>query len=112
MIAETEKNKILWGEAVRVAAYLHNRSPTKANEQTAYEMWNGEKPNLKHLRIFECVAYAKNLGQLKKLDNRSKMVKFVGYMQISIMGSSKKENNNFMRSLFLKNGKRVHYRRR
>lgn len=81
MIAETEKNKILWGEAVRVAAYLHNRSPTKANEQTVYEMWNGEKPNLKHLRIFECVAYAKNLGQLKKLDNRSKMVKFVGYMQ-------------------------------
>lgn len=79
MITGANKNRMLWGEAVRVAAYLHNRSPTKANIQTAYEMWNGDKPDLKHLRVFECKAYAKELGQLKKLDNISKTVKFVGY---------------------------------
>lgn len=82
MIKGDEENKKLWGEAVRVAAYLHNRSRTKTNTQTAYEMWNDEKPNLKHLRIFGCMAYAKELGQLRKLDNRSKVVKFVGYTQI------------------------------
>lgn len=44
-------------------------------------MWNGEKPNLKHLRVFDCTAYAKELGQFRKLDNRSKTVKFVDYTQ-------------------------------
>lgn len=44
-------------------------------------MSNVEKPNLKHLRIFGCTAYAKELGQLRKLDKRSKTVKFVGYTQ-------------------------------
>lgn len=37
MITEAE-NKKLWGEAVRVAAYLYNRSTTKISMQTAYEM--------------------------------------------------------------------------
>lgn len=36
---------------------------------------------MKHLRIFGCTEYAKELGQLRKLDNRSKVVKFVGYTQ-------------------------------
>lgn len=81
MISTAEENKMLWGEAVRVAAYLHDRSPTKANTQTAYEMWNGDKPNLKYLRTFGCKAYVKELGQLRKLNNRSKIMKFVGYTQ-------------------------------
>lgn len=40
-----------------------------------------KKLDLKHLRIFGCLAYVKDLGQLRKLDKRSKMVKFVGYTQ-------------------------------
>lgn len=38
MISGADENRILWGETVRVAAYLHNKSPTKANTQTAHEM--------------------------------------------------------------------------
>lgn len=40
MILGAEGNKELWGEAVRAAVYLHNRSPIKTNAQTAYEIWN------------------------------------------------------------------------
>ena len=77
-----QEDKTLWGEAVRVAAYLQNRSPTKTNTKTAFELWNQEKPNLKHLRVFGCTAYSKELGQLKKLDDRSRIVKFVGYSPV------------------------------
>ena len=81
MILGAEESKILWGEAVRVAAYLHNRTPTQVNTQTAYEMWDGLIPDLKYLRVFGCKAYAKELEQIKKLNNRNKTVKFVGYTQ-------------------------------
>lgn len=81
MIKGENGNKNLWGEGVRVAMYLHNRSPTKNNACTSYEMWNNKRPNLENLRTFGCKAYAKNLGQIKKLDDRSKITKFVGYAQ-------------------------------
>lgn len=42
-------------------------------------MWNGKKPNLKNLQIFGNIAYAKRLGNLKKLEKRSEEYKFVGY---------------------------------
>lgn len=82
MLGGTNNNKALWNEAVRVASYLYNRSPTKANDRTAYEMWNGQKPNLKNIKIFGCTAYTKKFGQLRKLDERSKAMKFVGYAPV------------------------------
>lgn len=42
-------------------------------------MWNGEKPNLKPLKISSCRAYAKEMGQLKKRDKQSRCYKFMGY---------------------------------
>ena len=42
-----------WGEALSTAAYLRNRSPTKAVKgMTPYEAWTGDKPKVDHLRIF------------------------------------------------------------
>lgn len=66
----------LWGEAVRHSTYIINRVPTKSlNEQTPYESFTSKKPNIEHLRVFGCVAYAKINGpSLKKLDDRSKTV--------------------------------------
>ena len=47
-----------WGEALSTAAYLRNRSPTKAVKgMTPYEAWTGEKPKVDHLRIFGCQAF-------------------------------------------------------
>ncbi|KAL1225767.1 Retrovirus-related Pol polyprotein from transposon TNT 1-94 [Cardamine amara subsp. amara] len=70
----------LWGEAVRHSTYLINRVPTKAlKSQTPYESFTSKKPNIEHLRIFGCVAYAKINGpHLKKLDERSKSVVNLG----------------------------------
>jgi len=48
-----------WGEAVLTACYVQNRSPTKGTEthKTPYELWNGSKPDLSHLRVFGSKAY-------------------------------------------------------
>ena len=56
--------------------YLINRIATKALEdKTPYESLYVKKPNIEHLRVFGCVAFAKiNSPHLKKLDDRSRMV--------------------------------------
>ena len=42
-----------WAEAVNIVVYLKNISPTKKLEfQTPFEVFNGYKPQVKHLRIF------------------------------------------------------------
>lgn len=61
------------------SGYLTNRSPMDALEITPYEMWKKKKSDLKNLQIFGSKFYAKILTLLKKLDERSKGYKFVGY---------------------------------
>jgi len=75
---ESKMKKEMWGEAIFTATYLLNRSPTKILTKTPYENWTEEKPNLKNLQLFGCITYAKILGPLKKLDDRSKKYK-LGY---------------------------------
>ncbi|GBP03112.1 Retrovirus-related Pol polyprotein from transposon TNT 1-94 [Eumeta japonica] len=49
--------KSLWAEAIRTAAYITNRTPTRAlNYKTPEEVWSGRKPDLSHMRIFGCEA--------------------------------------------------------
>lgn len=63
----------LWGEEVGDSTYIVNRVPTRALENmTPYECLRQKKPNLSHLRVFGCLAYAKiDAAMLKKLDDRS-----------------------------------------
>jgi transposase InsO family protein len=71
---------VFWGEAVVMAVYILNRSPTKALEgRTPYEAWHGRKPAVSHLRVFGCLAFAKELGHISKLDDRSTPGVFIGY---------------------------------
>jgi hypothetical protein len=71
---------IFWGEAVTVAVYTLNRTTTKGNGgKTPYELWVGCTLAVHHLRTFRCVAHVKTMGNLKKLDDRSKTVIFIGY---------------------------------
>ncbi|KAJ9560810.1 hypothetical protein OSB04_005970 [Centaurea solstitialis] len=69
-----------WAEAIRHAVYVLNRVPTKAlRDSTPYEALKGTKPNLRHLRVFGCKAYAKvTKPHLKKLDDRSKELVYLG----------------------------------
>ena len=70
-----------WAEAIATAAYLKNRSPTKALKSvTTYEAWTKRKPDLRHLRIFGCKALVRIPAAFrKKLDSKSKECIFVGY---------------------------------
>lgn len=70
-----------WGEAVMTAVYLKNRCPTAALAgRTPEEVWTGSRPDLSHLHVFGCVAYALCPKQKRrKLDARSKAYIFVGY---------------------------------
>jgi len=80
LMFQAQLPKEMWGEAVKTAAYLLNRSPTEATPGTTpIENWTGRKPDLSRLQIFGTDAYAKVLGYLKKLDVRSKRFIFVGY---------------------------------
>ena len=39
---------VFWGEAVRTAVYILNRSPTRSLDGvTPYEAWHGRKPNVR-----------------------------------------------------------------
>ena len=70
-----------WGEALSTAAYLRNRSPTKAVKgMTPYEAWTGEKPKVDHLRIFGCQAFVHvPKDERKKLDSKSRKCVLMGY---------------------------------
>jgi hypothetical protein len=73
---------VFWGEAVVTAVYILNRSPTKAlNDRTSYEGWHGRKPTVSHLRVFGCLAFAKELGYIGKLNDRSTLGVFIGYAE-------------------------------
>jgi transposase InsO family protein len=72
----------LWAEAVNTAVYLMNRSGSSSTpeEKTPYEVWIGQKPNLKHLRVFGSTAFVHIQKQMTtKLEPRSKKMLFVGY---------------------------------
>ncbi|GJZ66163.1 zinc finger, CCHC-type containing protein [Tanacetum coccineum] len=62
MLKAMHMPQIFWAEAIRHGVYVLNRVPTKAlKDSTPYEALKGRKPNLKHLRIFGCKAYAKDM---------------------------------------------------
>ena len=64
------------------AVYILNRSPTKAlDSRTPYEAWHGRKPTVSHLRVFDYLTFAKELGHISKLDNRSTPGVFIGYAE-------------------------------
>ena len=70
-----------WGEAIKTAVYILNRSLTKSlSGKTPFEMWHGKKPRINHLRTFGCTAYAKIVRPgVSKLTDRSVPGVFLGY---------------------------------
>jgi hypothetical protein len=72
----------LWGEAALTACYLWNRteSTTLPPGVTPYEIVNGRKPNLSHLRIFGARCFARIPSELQtKLGPHSRHAIFLGY---------------------------------
>lgn len=73
--------KSYWAEAVATAAHLQNRLPTSVlKQETPYERWCGRKPNMSHMCLFGCLAYAHIPdGDRRKLDKKAVKLRFVGY---------------------------------
>lgn len=82
MIKEACMPKEFWNEAVRVAAYTLNRSPSNANigNMTPAEVWNNTKPDIRHMKVFGCTAYYHVPKQFRnKFDEKAKKGIMIGY---------------------------------
>ena len=86
MLSHAGLGNIYWAEAVATATYLHNRMVSTALKigETPYLLWYGEKPNLKHIRVFGCVVYTHIPDRnRKKLDKKAQKLRFIGYTATS-----------------------------
>jgi hypothetical protein len=75
----------LWESAVEYAAYIRNRSPTRAlRGKTPLEAWTRKKPNVSHLREFGCEVWVKRepvqkLSKLGRDHEKAEKFIFVGF---------------------------------
>ncbi|TYJ96910.1 gag/pol protein [Cucumis melo var. makuwa] len=69
-----------WGYAVQTAVYILNCVPSKSVSETPLKLWNGRKGSLHHFRIRGCPAHVLEINS-KKLEPRSKLCLFVGYLK-------------------------------
>ena len=86
MIAQARLPKMYWAEAISTAVYVRNRMPTTAikGNTTPYERWYERKPNVSHLRVFGCMAFAHGPdSKRQKLDKKAERLRFVGYCRTS-----------------------------
>ena len=85
MLKEKGLPKQFWSEAVVYSTYLLNQCPTKqVKGKTPQEAWSGYTPNVAHLRIFRCVAYAQVPEvKRKKLNNQGEKCIFIAYREES-----------------------------
>ncbi|CAL5439703.1 unnamed protein product [Camellia sinensis] len=81
MLKMAKLPKPFWGEAVRVACYLINRSPSvPLNFQIPEEVWSGREIFYSHLRVFGCKAFAHvSKEHRQKLDDKATPCIFIGY---------------------------------
>jgi len=72
LLQQASTPKIYSAEAVQTAVYLKNLSITKGAhgiDATPYELWFGNKPNIEHLRVWGCTAYA-HIHPAKRADKK------------------------------------------
>src|SRR6201746_2156918 len=83
MLDESGLPKAFWGECLAALVHVWNRCPTDAvRGATPYELWNGRKPDVSHLRVWGCTAYV-HVQKDKRPGLGSHMEKcvFIGYPQ-------------------------------
>jgi hypothetical protein len=86
MLHDSGLPRTLWGEAVRHAVWLKNRTPTKAlNGGTPLEAATGKKPNLSRLRAWGSKVWVKR-GHGDKLSDRVDEGRWIGIDEASENG--------------------------
>ena len=82
MLHEMDLPAAYWEFANRAAAYLSNRGVVKSMTKSLWELWWNEKPKMRYLRLFGCLAWV-----LIRKEKRTKPAKrawqgvFVGYKE-------------------------------
>ena len=98
MMCTTGSPIFLWGEALKTANYICNRSPSKSVEKTPFELWYGKQPSLHHLHVWGCKAEAKIPNVNNKLQSKTITCNFIGYCEKS-KGYRFYTPNNFTRTM-------------
>ena len=85
MLSGSKLPKEYWAEALSTAVYTRNRcTSTIIGNKTPYEILNGRKPNVKHLKVFGCTAFAHiPHDERQKLDSKAKECVFLGYSNVT-----------------------------
>jgi transposase InsO family protein len=85
MLKTKKMPKEFRAEIVDCVVYLSTRCPTKGlNDVTLQEAWNERKLNATYLKVFGSIDYVHVHEQVKtKLDDKNKMMIFMGYDQKS-----------------------------
>ncbi|KAK7342390.1 hypothetical protein VNO80_25340 [Phaseolus coccineus] len=74
ILSESSLPKYLWADAVSTTCYVMNRVLIKPIlKKTPYELLNGRKPNIAHLKVVGCKCYILNNGKdnLGKFDEKA-----------------------------------------
>ena len=82
MLSESSLPKYFWADAVSMSCYVMNRVLIRPIlKKTPYELFNGGKPNINHLRVFGCNCFVLNNGKenLGKFDEKADFGIFIGY---------------------------------
>ena len=84
VLIESNLDHSYWPFAVKYAAYTLNRLPTRSQAwRTPFETWHKQKPTVKHLRPFGCIAYSHRDKSIRAsaLDSTSQRCIFLGYSE-------------------------------
>jgi len=64
MLSESSILKYFWADAVSTSCYVVNRVLIRPIlKKTPYELFNGRKPNINHLRVFGCSCFVLSNGK-------------------------------------------------
>jgi hypothetical protein len=80
MLNEKNLPNYFWGEAVVIAVYIMNQTPTAAvHGMTPEEKFTSKKPDVSHLKVFGCIAYVHVPDEKRsKLDPKAEKCIFIG----------------------------------
>ena len=82
MLAHSGLSNAYLAEAIGTASYLHNLLPNSSLgvNTSPDETWTGKRPDISHLRVFGCAAYAHIPAEhRRKLDSKATKMIMVGY---------------------------------
>lgn len=72
-----------WGHYILAVVYLINRMPSSIiGGRSSYVILYGRKPQLDHLRVLDCLCYAKNVHESHKLLSRTNVTVHMVYSDV------------------------------